>query len=204
MSGFGLRIISVKGLFPTVACRSSALLRIIAFRSTCLSSRCLRVLFARIFGFTGSPRLVLDGEPEMRRLSRSICTWRASANTCSRRLLSTSAPGPSSITCRAAGRSGQRRWPRFRSCHPGTRTHQDNGQSAHGSPANPPAGTAPDRIARSTSPTRGRLDFAAFYDGNARYALRGVALRPYKNIARNQSVAVCLFACRGPGFRPER
>src|ERR1700680_603695 len=51
---------------------------------------------------------------------------------------------------------------------------------------------------------RGRLDFAAFYDGNARYALRGVALRPYKNIARNQSVAVCLFACRGPGFRPER
>jgi predicted ATP-dependent endonuclease of OLD family len=50
---------------------------------------------------------------------------------------------------------------------------------------------------------RGRLDFAAFYDGNARYALRGVALRPYKNIARNQSVAVCLFACRGPGFRPE-
>jgi hypothetical protein len=39
-----------------------------------------------------------------------------------------------------------------------------------------------------------------FYDGNARYALRGVALRPYKNIARNQSVAVCLFRVVGPVF----
>jgi hypothetical protein len=48
---------------------------------------------------------------------------------------------------------------------------------------------------------RGLLDFAAFYDGNARYALRGVALRPYKNIARNQSVAVLPYSrVVGPVF----
>ena len=55
MSGFEFLNLSLRAHFPTAAACSSALLSIIAFRSTGFSSRCLRVLLARIFGLTGSP-----------------------------------------------------------------------------------------------------------------------------------------------------
>jgi hypothetical protein len=53
--GFLVFKLSLKAHFASAAARSSALLSIIAFRSIGFSSRCLRVLLARIFGLTGSP-----------------------------------------------------------------------------------------------------------------------------------------------------